>query len=191
MAKSMGFTGTSRKPLRKPQHARLIQELQSRAERVGEGEKIHFHLGDCINADAEAREIAALINFSYRQTNRPAPFWLVGHPGDNPAMRDFGDFDEEREPKPNLDRNRDIAESDEMLACPRTFNEQRAYSGTWHAIRCALQNGKEVIIIWPDGQTSGGRDWYLSHGRIATTLRAIKRHMGEKKNEQSTEIGHG
>jgi hypothetical protein len=57
-------------------------------------------------------------------------------------------------PKEYLARNDDILhKSDFIVACPRTYEEQRRGSGTWSMIRHALAEDAEVHVIYPKGET--------------------------------------
>lgn len=57
------------------------------------------------------------------------------------------------EPRPPLERNRDVVDaSDVLLACPGGMAEEQR-SGTWATIRYARKAGKPVVIVWPDGTT--------------------------------------
>lgn len=99
-----------------------------------------LHHGDCIEADAEAHEIARALGWH-----------IVGHPPTNPHKRAFCQFDEARPPAPYLVRNRHIVnETTALLATPRSFAEV-IRSGTWATIRYARKLGRPVIVIYPNG----------------------------------------
>ncbi len=58
-------------------------------------------------------------------------------------------------PKPELERDRDIAIiCDVLFACPQGFTEVKR-SGTWTTMRYATAEKKRVITIYPDGTFSG------------------------------------
>ena len=101
-----------------------------------------LHLGDSINADTEAYEIAFELGVK-----------TIGHPPDNKSRRSFCDYHEEREPKPYLDRNRDIASEGEggLIAAPSGWTEVFRGSGTWATIRYARKLKRKIWIIVPDG----------------------------------------
>ena len=129
-ALNIGFTGTQYGPNYKQQ-----EELK---KIITAGKT--FHHGDCVGADEYAAHIAI-----------DKGIWTIGHIPDNPKKRAFVNNDEEREPKPYLNRNKDIVdETDVLVATPQTQKEITR-SGTWHTIRNALKQNKHVIIIYPDG----------------------------------------
>jgi hypothetical protein len=101
-----------------------------------------FHHGDCIGADAEAHDIASEL------------LWFtVSHPPDNNKARAHKKCDYEREPKPYLERNRDIVDHcDLMIAAPDGLEEQLR-SGTWATTRYAKKTHTNTIIIYPNGNT--------------------------------------
>lgn len=76
----------------------------------------------------------------------------VGHPASNVGIkRVHNKFDEEREEKPPLIRNKDIVnESDILIAAPNSFKELLG-SGTWATVRYARKNNKKIYIIYLDG----------------------------------------
>ena len=44
-------------------------------------------------------------------------------------------------------------ETDVLLAAPAEMTEQ-ASGGTWYTVRYARQQGKPVVIAWPDGSVT-------------------------------------
>lgn len=135
---SVGFTGT-RLGLTPEQKLALTGILNAYGY-----DEAEIHLGDAIGADDEARQIA-----------RNVMYFLHGHPSDRDDQRAFGTFDLVEPPLPPLERNRVIVDSAEVLiACPAGFHEE-IRSGTWATARYARRVGKPVIIIWPDGTTTG------------------------------------
>ncbi len=109
------------------------------------------HHGDCIGADDHFHRLA-----------RQQGLKVIGHPPLNDALRAFCEFDECREPKPYLERDKDIVdESDWVIFTPGTFSEILR-SGTWATIRYARKKNKAGFIVWPDGTTS---DVYGTRGR--------------------------
>lgn len=162
--KRIGFTGTGRAPLTQPQRERLALELARRVSPEG----LEVHLGDCVHADAECHELATRL----RETGLPVR--TVGHPPLDGSKRANCVYDEEREPREYLPRDEDIVREgeDELLACPRYWGEERR-SGTWTTVRRGLEAGRTVLLIWPDGTTADGREWYQTFGRMRGTLRAV------------------
>lgn len=99
------------------------------------------HIGDCVGADRDFYLIACM-----HQT-RPR---LIGHPPSDDKWRTRSLYDEERQPKPYLQRNKDIVdECDVLLATPDRKEYQR--SGTWATIRYARKQGKRIYIVYPWG----------------------------------------
>lgn len=98
-----------------------------------------LHHGRCIGADEQADELARTYDCK-----------RVAHPGPKSKLTADTDSDEIREPKPFLERNRDIVdESYILIAAPRTLQEEWEGSGTWATIRYARKVGKPVIILDP------------------------------------------
>jgi len=99
------------------------------------------HHGDCIGADEQFDRIAW-------QTGIPR----VSHPPDKDAKRAHCEAQMIREPKPYLDRNRDIVDDTEFLiATPKTYVEARR-SGTWYTVRYARKGDGNIAIVYPDGR---------------------------------------
>lgn len=132
-----GFTGTSQQPLTAAQRKRLQQLLWKVEE---------LHLGDCVNADAEAYDIAASLGIS-----------TIGHPPVENRRRANCTYTRELPPRPFLARNHDIVDAgvDGLIACPRGFIEVKR-SGTWATIRYAVKLQRNIWIILPDGSVKVG-----------------------------------
>ena len=122
------------------------------------------HHGDCVGADAEFHY------YAWRYGGH-----IVVHPPTDPRLRAFvherpTDGDAVlwepsyilREPRPYLDRNRDIVdETDRLIACPREWPISREFwadmkGGTWHTIRYAIKQGKPVTVVFANGSTVDG-----------------------------------
>lgn len=137
---SIGFTGT-REGLTDAQWHALYDAIGWGADAVT------FHHGDCVGADGA---------FDVMARGRGD---RIVHPPEDDRLR-YGATGggrhelELREPKPYLDRNRDIVdESDLLIACPKETTEQ-VKGGTWYTVRYARSVGKPITIIWPDGTTT-------------------------------------
>ena len=102
-----------------------------------------FHVGDCVGADEEAHRIVK--DYGRAKT--------IGHPPEVGTLRAFCEYDEEREPKPYLTRNRDIIREGKhlLIAAPGEKNEVQR-SGTWLTVRYARNRMRNHIIIYPDGE---------------------------------------
>jgi len=101
-----------------------------------------FHHGDCVGADAQAH-IIALEHLGIPVHMHP-PIKKVFCANSEGAAKIYEDKD-------YLVRNRDIVDAtDILLACPKRKDEELR-SGTWMTIRYARQQGKDIRIIYPDG----------------------------------------
>jgi len=128
-----GLTGTGEQSVTEAQLSRLVQLLG-----VVGADRVHH--GDCINADWQAHCVARRLGLG-----------VVRHPPDNPRWRAFCDFDEDRAPAPYLVRNHHIVlETRGLIALPLGFTEELR-SGTWATVRYARSQGREVHVIWPNG----------------------------------------
>ena len=136
----VGFTGTQRGLTDEQKAAldRLFHELGQDA--------VEIHHGDCVGADEEAHDLADNHAFD-----------IVRHPPDKDDKRAFCTGGEERDPKPYLDRNKDIVdETDMLIACPN--GEERVRSGTWSTVRYARKRSSidgirtRICIITTSGE---------------------------------------
>lgn len=109
------------------------------------------HHGDCKGADSEFD--GRIRHRAIKRHQEGLVTRIIGHIPDNDKERCFINFDEERDPKPYLDRNHDIVdESDVMIATPKEYSEIWRGSGTWATIRYAKKQGKKLYIVYPDGK---------------------------------------
>lgn len=127
-----GFTGT-----RNGMTAEQLNWLRAQLP-----DRVEFHHGGCVGADAQAHACAIESVGS-----------IVVHPPVNPRLRMPRDgraaWLEEKE---YLDRDRDIVDAtDLLLATPD--GPERQKSGTWYTVRYAEKAGKPVRICYPDGTT--------------------------------------
>lgn len=128
----IGFTGTQ-EGMSKQQ----IIKVGGLLVKLGAKEARH---GDCIGADSDFHEICKAMNIK-----------TYIHPPTNSSKRAFcvGDF--KYEPKPYLERNKDIVRGSQVLiATPKSEEELR--SGTWSTIRYARKLEREIYIIFPSGE---------------------------------------
>lgn len=149
----VGFTGTRR--------GMTTAQTHTVANLLGADHSIvTVHHGDCVGADADCHQIAMSEGVS-----------LVIHPPSDAKLRAFchqayepkvpaaGVTVEVLDPKPYHDRNRDIVNASHWLIATPQEDREQDRGGTWWTIRYARQQGKTVVIIWPDGTTqSDGRD---------------------------------
>jgi hypothetical protein len=126
-----GFTGT-RRGLTKQQKEAVTWYLL---------EACQLHHGDCVGADEQAQSLARNLEVA-----------CYAHPGLMERWRahtegNYLTYD----PKPELQRDRDIARvCDRLLACPAGYEEETR-SGTWATARYGHAFGKPVLVIYPDG----------------------------------------
>lgn len=151
---NVGFTGTS-KGMSDEQQRRVGHLLIEALEREGD----QFHHGDCIGADAQAARMADDLGFvihSYPASN-VAEHWRAGFlPCGFMYLQRV-----EHEPKPALDRNRDIVDAcDVLIAAPAHMGEQPR-SGTWATIRYASKVGRRIVLV----DRHGGFDTEFKLGR--------------------------
>jgi len=124
----------------------------SSAQQLGLKEILHgcypenatLHHGGCRGADTEAHTTVACLATR------------IIRPGDwqrHAYWAKRGDYHELLEPRPYLDRNKDIVRACDMLiAAPRTLTEELR-SGTWATIRYARKQGVAVIILDPGAKS--------------------------------------
>ncbi|MFG1462278.1 hypothetical protein V5F77_05190 [Xanthobacter sp. DSM 24535] len=129
----IGFTG-SREGMTKVQADKVALIIAQAAE---------WHHGQCIGSDAQTHAIA-----------RDLMVPIVMHPPTCAVlMADCPGAYATRDPRPYLDRNRDIVdETDELVAAPHGPEVNK--SGTWATIRYAKGRGRKVTTIWPDGSVT-------------------------------------
>jgi hypothetical protein len=140
---SCGFTG-SRHGITAFQRAALMSVLW-------DVKPLEAHYGDCAGADYEFFMICKALRVR-----------TVSHPGDDERWRMFTLADVLRDPKPNLDRNRDIvAECDYLIACPGQ-ETMILRSGTWATVRHARSAGRTTLLILPSGRVDVQRVDLLS-----------------------------
>ena len=103
--------------------------------------------GDCVGGDAQAHTIARWLEYD-----------IIVYPGNMDKLRAFCEGDVVKEPKRNLDRNKDIVEfCGVLIVLPNGFTEQ-IRSGTWSTFRYARSVKKPLVVIYPDG-TEKRRGW--------------------------------
>lgn len=124
-----GFTGT-REGMTFRQRTALLEIIQK------DDTLLH---GCCIGADAQAQYIAKHSKGAF----------TIGYPCDIESMRSHCDDDRTNDPKPPLERNKDIVDACIVLiAAPKTMQEEQR-SGTWSTVRYARKHSKPTIILEP------------------------------------------
>jgi len=131
----ISFTGT--------REGMSVKQMEAFEKFLKEHKVTHVSHGDAIGADAEAHAVAR--NLGLKLSKRPCnvrsqrAFTMGG------AVV--------AAPEEPLKRNRKLVDDGAMLvACPKEF-EEVIRSGTWATVRYAVERGKPVYIIWPDGYT--------------------------------------
>jgi len=128
----VGVTGTTR-GMTTAQKQKLVENLLGVTD---------LHHGDCVGSDADAHDLVRLVRPDIK---------ITSHPPVNHKLRAFKQADFSWEPKPYLERNKDIARSCQaLIATPAGYTELRR-SGTWATVRYAVNARKPVLIIYPDG----------------------------------------
>ena len=137
---NFGFTGT--------QQGMTIAQNQSVIKFLVKNHPKEVHLGDCIGSDYQFFGMIMTSNYKHKELPR---ITTIGHIPDNDSKRAFCHYDEERVPKPYLERNKDIVEACDVLLATPYEQEQVLRSGTWATVRYSLSLEKPTIIFFPDG----------------------------------------
>lgn len=105
------------------------------------------HHGDCIGADQIFHNI--LVKNVIK---------TYIHPPIDGKYRAFciGNFIYEK--KEYLERNKKIVDETDILIAFPSEKEEQLRSGTWSTIRYARKQGKEIYIIFPNGETKSEND---------------------------------
>ena len=141
----VGFTGT-RHGFMPRQRETFLDSINGLIGAWGSPDKLVFHHGDCVGADAQAHAMV-------RELGIP----VVIHPPVSPRSRAFcTDYAETWIEKEYRERDVDIVLSAHMMyAVPETHYELPG-SGTWWTVHYAnalvLTRHVVVALIWPDGQ---------------------------------------
>jgi hypothetical protein len=134
---TVGFTG-SRSGLSYQQQIAIVYILMLLEKNV-----IKFRHGDCVGSDEQFHKILVQVGWKDQ---------IEIHPCTIKNKRAYCKAPIIHDPKPPLDRNRDIVDnSDLLIVCPKEKEEQLR-SGTWATYRYAKQVSKRIIIITPDGK---------------------------------------
>lgn len=140
-----GFTGSRVGPTKEQKRTLLAFILGS-----GDDDHIEeWHHGCCVGSDAWGHQAA-------KQCIGITVGTIHLHPPDNPKLEmAYTQWDYDNciwSPKKDyLARDRDIVrDTDELVATPEGKRKPR--SGTWYTIDYALDCGRMVNIIWPDGK---------------------------------------
>lgn len=142
----IGFTGTQ-KGMTQEQVFTFYNFLQEHKD-INE-----FHHGQCIGTDVDSHKIIRGQHHLTRKLNNfLSQIKIVIHLSIDTKKVERVELPFKiKEPKPYLERNKDIVnETDLLIACPKSDKEELR-SGTWSTIRYAKKMNKKVIIIYPNG----------------------------------------
>lgn len=132
----LGFSGT-RRGMITPQQFALAAHLRSI-----KGLIIEWHHGDCDGSDAQSHN---LIRKEHILTK------IHIHPPHDDVFRAHKEGDVYYPPKSYLRRDEDIVDmTDELVITPSSMNESPR-GGTWFTYRYAVNRGKPITIIAPNG----------------------------------------
>jgi hypothetical protein len=101
------------------------------------------HHGDCVGADKDFHDICESFNIK-----------IIIHPPIIDDLRAFCKSDVILEPKDYHVRNNYIVDSTDMLIGFPNSKKETLRSGTWSTIRHARRTGKDLHIIFPNGDVS-------------------------------------
>lgn len=132
-----GFTGT-RNGMTEKQKVAVVYILSQLQHKVDK-----YRHGDCVGADQDFHEILTKSGFNDQ---------IELHPCDIDSQRAWCKAPVIHEPKPPLERNKDIVrQSSILLVCP-SGEKEVLRSGTWATYREGLRRNKNVIIVYPLGK---------------------------------------
>jgi len=137
----IGFTGT-RKGMSALQYKTVMSLVMDfRPEWAGHG--------DCIGSDTDFHKICVFLRGS---TTNPGPPRLHLFPANSLQRANNEPWDVIEPPKDPLLRNRDIAKwCNKLIATPKE-EDGIIRSGTWATVRYAIQFGKVIYIVLPNGK---------------------------------------
>jgi hypothetical protein len=132
----VGFTGTQKGWTLRQRDATIDVLLKLRASGF-----LWMHNGDCIGADKLAYFI--WINSGGK---------VFGHVPDNDDKRFFGIYNEEADPKPYLERNKEIVQASDIVVGTPGERTEVTRSGTWATLRYCKKIGRPRILVFPSGE---------------------------------------
>ena len=132
----LGFTGTSSTVTVLAKHA-----LKNVLQNMHNAGYLRMHNGDCIQADAIAARLWQEMGGK-----------VVLHPPEDPKKRAFIEADYYFDPRPYLERNKDIVNLSRTLIAVSHGMTEDARSGTWATIRYAKKMCRPCQIILPNGE---------------------------------------
>lgn len=163
----IGFTGT-RNGMNEIQAKTLVQLFTGFRE--FDKKITEFYLGDCVGADMQSGHLI------FKHAKNPFKCYLL--PCDITALQ--GHLEKQypsciRLPeKPPLERNEDLVRPIEVLFATPKEHEEQIRSGTWHTIRQAKKQGKDIYIIYPDGTVRYTDHYGVKYDVTPTTCPSCK-----------------
>lgn len=130
----VGFTGT-RDGMTEEQKSTVLEILR----RYG---AVEAHHGDCVGADADFDKLA-----------RQHGAVVIVHPPADPRLRAYCATAVTYPERPYHARDRDIVDVSEVLIATPKETTGATRGGTWYTVKYARQQGRKVVIVWPDGST--------------------------------------
>ncbi len=119
-----------------------------------------FRHGDAVGADDEAAEAMDSIRRLLGLHTR-----IVCHPPSDEKLRAFNKrSDEILSAKTHFARNRDIVDACDLLIVLPLQNEWQPRGGTFFTHDWAVKKNRPVLVIWPDGSTSGPAEKGRAYG---------------------------
>lgn len=138
---AIGFIGTKR-GMTTEQRASVGSLLRQLVRRG----TLTAHQGDHIGADCDFGGLCRTVGRN--------KIMLVSHPPSDTHSRAYCSCDVVRPPAGFAERARAIVDESELLiACPKELKPTHQ-KGTWGVVHYALAQGKQVIIIRPDGKAT-------------------------------------
>ena len=132
----IGFTGT-----RKGMSIMQLKGIFTILAEIDSMEEIHH--GGCVGSDSTFH-----LSIPHKFVQN-----IIVHPGDEKQFKRFNKIGKWKtlQPKPYLQRNKDIVDNCELLiACPK--GKEVVRSGTWATIRYARKIKRKILIIARDGK---------------------------------------
>lgn len=120
-------------------------QLEAVARFLSSVEVAELHHGDCVGVDAQIHTMLA-----------GSGCRIVIHPGTNDEHRAFCKGHEERPRLTHFARNRNIVDACDVILGVSVSPHRLYHGGTWYTLDYAYKIGRRMIIVWPDGHTSGG-----------------------------------
>lgn len=141
---SIGFTGTQKGMA----GGRQIQAIIDLLRWCPQLQRVHH--GDCVGAD---NEFDCLVRM-YAESEHREHITVHVHPPTNNSKRAFCDVNRivlanvVHEPRPYLDRNKDIVVAVDFLIAAPFEQDEQLRSGTWSTIRYARKIGKPHLVVY-------------------------------------------